>query len=71
MAKKPKYLVDGVSSNHRVRAWKERRNIIVHVWLDQGHRQEPVGEPEGDWEMPGVLGVELAIAQAVAQTHKK
>jgi hypothetical protein len=47
-----------------VRAWKERREWVVQVWLGE----TPDGEPKGDWEMPGVLGLDAAIRQAVLQT---
>lgn len=68
MAKKPKYLLDGQSSNHRVRAWRTRSAYIVQVWLNQGHREEPEGEPEGDWEMPLIFGLEASVARAILQT---
>jgi len=74
MPKKQKYLVDGdsskhcIPSNHRVRAWRTRSAYVVQVWLNQGHNAEPQGEPEGDWEMPLMFGLEAAVAQAVLQT---
>jgi len=68
MAKKPKYLVDGQSSNHLVRAWRTRSAYVVQVWLNQGHNAESVGEPEGDWEMPLIFGLEASVAQAILKT---
>lgn len=66
-AKQPKYLHDGVyQKKHYVRAWKEKREIVVQVWLN---KKMPDGEPDGDWAMPVVLGFETAIAQAVRQTE--
>ena len=66
MAKKIKYLYDGVRGGYYVRAWKEGREIAVQVWVNT----EPEGEPNGDWAMPGIIGVEASIAQAIFQTKK-
>lgn len=65
MAKKIRYLVDEPRGGNYVRAFKERRNIIVQVWLN---KSEATGDPDGDWEMPGALGLDVAFAEAVAQT---
>jgi len=62
--KQPKCLVNEVRDGRFIRVWKERREIVVQVW----DGPEPNGEPKGDWAMPGVLGLETAIAQAIAQT---
>lgn len=66
--KKPEYVVDGKRGEEYVRAWSQangrNREICVQVWLSG----EMAGEPQGDWAMPGVLGYEAAIAQAVLQT---
>lgn len=66
MAKTPKLLIDEVRGDNYVRAWKERRNIVVQVWKGKNY---PEGEPNGDWEMPGVLGLTTAVEQAILQTH--
>jgi len=76
--KKPNYVHDGVrlfqqqgqpDRKDYVRAWQEGRgrnaDIIVQVWVG---KDKPEGEPEGDWAMPGVLGIPACIAQAVVQT---
>lgn len=64
-----KYAVDGVRGENYVRAWKEGKGrdaeIMVQVWLKKA---APDGEPNGDWAMPGVLGVECAISQSVIQS---
>jgi hypothetical protein len=65
-AKKIKYLVNGkYHEGVFIRAWKEGRStIVVQVWLGD----ELVGEPQGDWEMPSVLGATGCIDQAILQT---
>lgn len=63
--KQPRYILDGVQDGHYVRAFKERREIVVQVWLN---KTRPEGEPDGDWCMPGVLGITAAVGQAVLQT---
>lgn len=66
MAKKPKMLVDELRSPHWIRAWKEgRTEIAVQVWKN---KTLPEGDPDGDWAMPAVLGIDTAIKVAVAQT---
>lgn len=65
MAKKIKFLVNEAQAGNYVRAFRERRDIVVQVWWG---KTSPDGEPEGDWSMPGVLGLTTAIAQAVLQT---
>lgn len=72
MAKKIKYLFDGVHEGGAyVRCFKERRELVVQVWLSGSPEGTPDGTPDGDWEMPGALGAAAAIAQAVMQTAKK
>jgi len=68
MAKKQKYLLDGSSGPHYVRAWRTRSAYVVQVWLDQGHHAEPVVPPSGEWEMPLMFGLEASVAQAILQT---
>lgn len=65
--KTPKYMSDGVwaDTGHYVRVWKERREYVVQVWID---KTTPDGEPDGDWSMPGVLGLSTAVAQSILQT---
>lgn len=65
MAKKIKYLVDAVRGGRYVRARKEGRSYVVQVW----NGPSPDGEPDGDWDMPGVLGLEGSVGQALAQTE--
>lgn len=63
--KEPKLLVDRVIGRQYVRAFREgRTSIVVQVWNTRG----PYGEPAGDWAMPAVLGVEVAVKQAIIQT---
>lgn len=66
--KKQQYVVDGPHGDAYVRAWSQgkgrNREICVQVWL-HGKME---GDPQGDWAMPGVLGYEAAIAQAIIQT---
>lgn len=65
MAKKTMYLIDEARGGNYVRAFRERRDFVVQVWLN---RADPVSEPDGDWSMPGRLGLELAVEQAAFQT---
>lgn len=69
MTKAPKLLRDGLHKDGvYVKAWKEGRGhgeFIVQVW----RAKEPIGEPDGDWAMPGILGLQVCIDQAVAQTR--
>lgn len=65
MAKATRYLIDEARGANYVRAFKERRDIVVQVWIG---RAEPVSEPDGDWSMPGRLGLGLAVEAAVSQT---
>ena len=64
----PKFLLNCVRNGRWVRVWRDGRGrnseIVVQIW----NRAEPVGEPDGDWAMPGVLGVSAAVAQAELQT---
>lgn len=65
---KKRFLFDAQREDCYVRAWKEGRGrnaeVLVHVWLSE----KPVGDPDGDWAMPGVLGVEASIDQSVINT---
>ena len=63
---KVKILFDQPYKDRYVRAWKEGREIIVQVW----NSGEFLGDPDGDWAMPAVLGIMAAIEQAVLQTPK-
>lgn len=65
MAKKIKYLHDGPYQTHYVRAWKERREWCIQVWFN---KTAPEGEPEGDWEMPGMFPMDAAIEQSILNT---
>lgn len=78
MSDEPRYLKDGTrvakisdveSRTDYIRAWKEGKGrdaeIAVQVWKG---KDKPEGEPDGDWGMPAVLGLEAAIAQAVVQS---
>jgi hypothetical protein len=68
--KKPKkYLFDGLKGGRYVRTWKEGRGhgeYMVQIW----NKTTPEGEPDGDWAMPGVIGLEGSIDQAMLQTPK-
>ena len=66
MAKKIRYLIDAAEGGHFIRAYKDRRDFIVQVWLDKA---EPTGEPDGDWGMPAQIDLTIAVALAVAQTR--
>ena len=70
--KKPKYTYNSkVSDGRWVRAWSEgkgrNKEFMVQVW-NNGTGE---GEPDGDWAMPGILGLSTSIAQAVIQTEVK
>jgi hypothetical protein len=65
--KKIRYLVNEMQGGNYIKCWKERREIMVIVWLN---KNAPEGEADGDWAMPGILGISTAIAQAVLQTEK-
>jgi hypothetical protein len=65
MAKAPKPVIDEKRGQNWIRVFRTRTDIIVQVWS----RGVPEGSPDGDWEMPKVLGVEASIAQAVLQTQ--
>ena len=75
IAKKIEYLWDGLFKGHYVQAWKETRDIIVHVWLDAvshtGACPTEEGLPDGNWAMPDVLGLEGCIEQAISQTRSE
>ena len=70
MAKRKRYLLDGMREGRYVRAWKEGRGhrgeVMVQVW----NSGKPEGEPDGDWAMPGILPVGACISQAILQTPK-
>lgn len=65
MAKTIKYLLDEARGGNFIRAFMERREIVVQVWLG---RAEATSEPDGDWSMPKALGLGVAVEQAVKQT---
>ena len=68
--KKPHLLVDEVQDGRHVRAWKEGRGhgeYMVQVW----NSGKPEGEPDGDWAMPGIIGLDGAVSQSLLQTDKK
>lgn len=76
MSDKPKkYQHDGLytydGKTVYVRAWKEGKGrnaeIAVQVWFKHINGK-PVGDPEGDWGMPGTLPVTAAIEQSILQT---
>lgn len=66
MATKPQI---GVQHGRYYEATKEGRGrnsaIVVKVW--NGDKKE--GEPTHEWEMPGILGMDAAIAQAIVQSR--
>ena len=68
---KKRYQFDGLRDGRWVSAWKEGRGrnaeVIVQIW--NGGSVE--GEPDGDWAMPGILPVDVAIEQAILQTPKE
>ncbi len=68
---KIKYLHNGVYSfpptqTHFVKAWKEKRQWVIQVWFN---KSTPEGEPQGDWEMPGVFPMIAAIEQSILNTE--
>lgn len=64
--KKIRYLTNGVHAKGcYIKAWKERRDMIVQVWWSG----KAEGEPDGDWLMPGIFGM-ANIDQAILQTKK-
>ena len=69
MKKAPKLLVEGVyqKNGQYVRAWREKRVIVVQVW----NKGIPEGGPDGDWAMPSVLGLETAVSRAMTQTRER
>lgn len=65
--KKRKYLRDEARDGIYVRAWKEGRGhgeYMVQVWW----KPNCEGEPDGDWVMPGIVGLEGAVAQSILNT---
>lgn len=62
--KKVTLLFDGPYKDCWVRAWKEKREFIVQVWKSG----KAEGDPDGDWAMPGIIGLPASIDQAVLQT---
>lgn len=67
MAKSPKILINENYEGRWVKCWKEKREWVVQIW----NSGEPKGEPDGDWAMPGIIGMTAAIDQAIRQTEKK
>lgn len=67
---KKRYLVDEVQDGRYVRAWKEGRGrnqeVVVQIW----NSGKPEGDPDGEWGMPGILGVPACVSQALKQTPK-
>lgn len=66
---KKRLLVDEVRGGRYVRCWKEGRGhgeYMVQVW----NGGKPEGEPDGDWVMPGALGISACVDQAILQTEK-
>lgn len=51
-----------------VKAWKEGRGRNAEVMVQVWKSGKPEGEPDGDWAMPGVLPVDVAVSQALLQT---
>lgn len=73
-AKQPKYTHNRPFTGpggkvHMVRAWKERRQHVVQVWLDSTSPDCFATDPTGDWEMPGALPLVAAIEQAILNTE--
>lgn len=61
-----KRTVEGQEGPHHWKAWNEgRKSTVVQVWLN---KETCDGEPDGDWEMPKVIGFSACVAQAVKQT---
>ena len=68
MAEKKKRTVEGQDGKHHWRAWNEgRQSTVVQVWLN---KDKADGKPDGDWEMPKVLGLSGCVSQAILQTEK-
>ena len=64
-AKKIKYIFDDLRKGKYVRSFREgRSNIIVQIWIGK----EPIDEPDFEWVMPSVLGLETCICQALLQS---
>lgn len=63
--KTPKYVFDGARDKKYVRCYREGRStIVVEIWPTP----EMKGDPKDIWDMPAVLGIETAIAQALLQS---
>lgn len=62
----PKILVDHEHEGRWVKAWKEKGSFIIQIW----NSGKPEGDPDGDWEMPVILGLSGSIEQALLQTDK-
>jgi len=60
------FVVDELRDGRYVRATKTRESIDIQIW----NSGTPVGDPDGDWAMPKILGVEISIEQALLQTPK-
>lgn len=67
--KRRKYLRDDMHNGIYVRAWKEGRGhgeYMVQVWW----KPKPEGDPDGDWAMPGEVGLPAAVEQAIINTRQ-
>lgn len=62
----PKYIFNGPwDDNTYILAWSyDRSSYCIQVW----NSNRPEGEPDGDWIMPKILGLNTAIAQAILQS---
>lgn len=70
--KTPKLLRDGLweDSGRYVRTWREGKGrqmaYMIRIW----NAGKVVGECNGDWAMPGILGLGASVDQALIQTPK-
>lgn len=67
---KRKYLVNELRGGRWVRAWAEGRGRNKEFSIQVWNCGKPEGDPDGDWGMPGVLGLSASIDQALLQTEK-
>jgi hypothetical protein len=67
MAKTIKFLWDQMYEKSYIRAFKEKRETVVQVWLN---KTSPDGDPDGDWAFPSILGLDIAINQAIENSKK-
>lgn len=70
MTEKRKQQNDRTVDGRFVRAWVEGRGRSQEVMVQIWNCGKPDGEPDGDWAMPGILGLNLSIQQALIQTPK-